>query len=96
VRARFVTLEKRALLTLPEAGRPNLAQALLRCRQMKATLRVATLDRLSRNVAFFLTRRDSGVNFQALDIPKKKRPSPLWPPWRMSLAPLLAGRAAIR
>jgi DNA invertase Pin-like site-specific DNA recombinase len=49
--------------------RPQLEAALLRCRQTHATLLVAKLDRLSRNVAFLMTLRESGTRFQALDIP---------------------------
>jgi DNA invertase Pin-like site-specific DNA recombinase len=51
-------------------GRPQLEAALLRCRQTHATLLVAKLDRLSRNAAFLFNLRDSGVRFQALDIPE--------------------------
>jgi DNA invertase Pin-like site-specific DNA recombinase len=49
--------------------RPQLEAALLRCRQTRATLLVAKLDRLSRNGAFLYRLRDSGMKFQALDIP---------------------------
>jgi DNA invertase Pin-like site-specific DNA recombinase len=51
-------------------ARPQLEEALLRCRQTRATLLVARLDRLSRNAAFLLNLRDSGVQFQALDLPE--------------------------
>jgi DNA invertase Pin-like site-specific DNA recombinase len=51
-------------------SRPQLQAALLRCTQTRATLLVAKLDRLSRNAAFLLNLRDSGVKFQALDIPE--------------------------
>jgi DNA invertase Pin-like site-specific DNA recombinase len=51
-------------------ARPQLQAALLRCRQTRATLLVAKLDRLSRNAAFLMNLRDSGVKFQALDIPE--------------------------
>jgi DNA invertase Pin-like site-specific DNA recombinase len=50
--------------------RPQLEAALLRCRQTHATLLVAKLDRLSRNAGFLFNLRDSGVKFQALDIPE--------------------------
>lgn len=52
------------------AERPQLAAALQRCRQTRATLLVAKIDRLSRNAAFLFALRDSGVQFQALDIPE--------------------------
>jgi DNA invertase Pin-like site-specific DNA recombinase len=51
-------------------ARPQLEAAMLRCRQAHATLLVAKLDRLSRNAAFLFNLRDSGVKFQALDIPE--------------------------
>jgi DNA invertase Pin-like site-specific DNA recombinase len=50
--------------------RPKLGQALKRCRLTGATLVVAKLDRLSRNAAFLLTLRDSGVEFIAADLPE--------------------------
>jgi DNA invertase Pin-like site-specific DNA recombinase len=50
-------------------GRAQLEAALLRCKQSKAVLLVAKLDRLSRNAAFLMNLKDSGVQFEALDIP---------------------------
>ena len=49
--------------------RPQLFAALRRCRQTRATLLVAKLDRLSRNAAFLLSLRDAGVRFVAADLP---------------------------
>lgn len=49
--------------------RPKLQEALLRCRQTRATLLVAKFDRLSRNAAFLLALRDSGLEFVAADMP---------------------------
>ena len=51
------------------ADRPQLALALERCKQTRATLVVAKMDRLTRNVAFLCKLRDSGVNFVAVDNP---------------------------
>lgn len=50
--------------------RPELQKALKRCQVTGATLIVAKLDRLSRNAAFLLTLRDSGVQFVAADLPE--------------------------
>jgi DNA invertase Pin-like site-specific DNA recombinase len=50
--------------------RPQLAKALKQCRLTGAILVVAKLDRLSRNAAFLLTLRDSGVEFVAADLPE--------------------------
>lgn len=49
--------------------RPELAKAMKRCRATGATLVVAKLDRLSRNVAFLMQLRDSGIEFVAADLP---------------------------
>jgi DNA invertase Pin-like site-specific DNA recombinase len=62
-----------AELTEVESGkrsdRPKLAEALRLCRLHKAKLLVAKLDRLSRNVAFVSALMESGVKFQAVDMP---------------------------
>lgn len=50
-------------------NRPQLQEALRLCRLTGATLLVAKLDRLSRNAAFLMTLRDSGVRFVAADMP---------------------------
>ena len=51
-------------------SRPGLLAALARCKELGATLLIAKLDRLSRNAAFILTLRDSGVDFMAVDLPE--------------------------
>lgn len=50
--------------------RPQLGEALGLARLTGATLLIAKLDRLSRNAAFLLTLRDSGVRFTACDMPE--------------------------
>lgn len=50
--------------------RPELIKALERCKVTGATLVVAKLDRLSRNVAFLATLHESGVRFIAADMPE--------------------------
>jgi DNA invertase Pin-like site-specific DNA recombinase len=52
------------------ANRPELAKALLRCRQTHATLLVAKLDRLSRDAAFLLTLQQGAVKFVCADMPE--------------------------
>lgn len=49
--------------------RPELDKALHLAKVTGATLVIAKLDRLSRNAAFLLTLRDSGVKFIAADMP---------------------------
>ena len=53
--------------------RPELNNALNRCRETGAKLVIARLDRLARNAAFLLTLRDSGVEFVAADMPDANR-----------------------
>ena len=53
--------------------RPQLAAALAACRAGRATLVVAKLDRLARNVAFISALMESGVNFVAAETPEVNR-----------------------
>ena len=50
--------------------RPELQKALHLAKVTGSTLVIAKLDRLSRNAAFLLTLRDSGVKFLAADMPE--------------------------
>lgn len=52
------------------ADRPELIKALHRAKVTGATLVVAKLDRLSRNVAFLAALQESGVKFIAADMPE--------------------------
>jgi DNA invertase Pin-like site-specific DNA recombinase len=71
VRQRNACLKK--TFTEIESGkindRPQLVQAIQLCRATGATLVIAKLDRLSRNAAFLLALRDSGIAFVATDLP---------------------------
>lgn len=53
--------------------RPQLAQALKTCKQTGATLVIAKLDRLARNVHFISGLLESGVKFVAVDMPEADR-----------------------
>jgi DNA invertase Pin-like site-specific DNA recombinase len=50
--------------------RPELRKALHRAKVTGATLVIAKLDRLSRNLAFIATLQDSGAKFVAADMPE--------------------------
>jgi DNA invertase Pin-like site-specific DNA recombinase len=55
------------------SDRPKLAEALKLCRLHGATLIIAKLDRLARNVAFISNLMESGVEFHAVDFPQANR-----------------------
>lgn len=50
-------------------NRPELKAALAACKRRKATLIIAKLDRLARNVAFVSSLMEAGVEFIAVDAP---------------------------
>lgn len=56
-----------------KASRPQLIAALAECRLHKATLLIAKLDRLARNVAFIANLMDGGVDFVACDMLQANR-----------------------
>ncbi|MCC5613107.1 recombinase family protein [Nostoc sp. CHAB 5834] len=51
-------------------NRPELLKAIAYCKEKGAVLLIAKLDRLTRNVAFIFTLRDSGVEFICADMPE--------------------------
>jgi DNA invertase Pin-like site-specific DNA recombinase len=53
--------------------RPVLADALALCRERGATLLIARLDRLARNVHFIAGLMDSEADFRACDLPEANR-----------------------
>ena len=53
--------------------RPELVSALDLCRKKKATLLIARLDRLARNVVFISNLMESRVDFVAVDMPEANR-----------------------
>jgi DNA invertase Pin-like site-specific DNA recombinase len=54
-------------------NRPQLLVAIERCRREKATLVIAKLDRLARNVHFISGLMETGVEFVAADMPQANR-----------------------
>jgi DNA invertase Pin-like site-specific DNA recombinase len=55
------------------SDRPELQAALAACKRQKATLIIAKLDRLARNVAFIANLMEAGVEFVAVDNPHASR-----------------------
>lgn len=57
-----------------ESGKDNsrieLHKAIKLCKEEEATLIIAKLDRLSRNVGFIFALRESGINFYCCDVPE--------------------------
>ncbi|MGB9115156.1 recombinase family protein [Bradyrhizobium sp.] len=53
--------------------RPKLSEALSACRLHRATLIIAKLDRLARNVAFVSNLMEAGIEFEAVDFPQANR-----------------------
>jgi len=51
-------------------NRPELTKAIAEAQKNKSVLIIAKLDRLSRNAAFTLALKDSGVQFIAVDMPE--------------------------
>jgi DNA invertase Pin-like site-specific DNA recombinase len=68
--AEFVEVEH---ATRKGNNRPELAAALAQCRVTGATLVIAKLDRLARNVAFVSNLMESKVDFVACDFPQANR-----------------------
>jgi DNA invertase Pin-like site-specific DNA recombinase len=56
-----------------DKNRPQLIAALAQCRKIKATLVIAKLDRLARNVHFVSGLMESGVEFLAVDMPQANK-----------------------
>jgi DNA invertase Pin-like site-specific DNA recombinase len=68
LRAEFVEVESGK-----KKDRPKLASALAACRIHKATLVIAKLDRLSRNLLFLAQMMESAVEFVCCDMPSANR-----------------------
>ena len=69
---RFIEVESGA-----KSNRPQLKQALALCKEKKATLIVAKLDRLARDVKLILSIVDSGVSVRFVDIPEVDTSTPM-------------------
>ena len=54
-------------------NRPQLAAALALCKKLKATLVIAKLDRLARNLHFISGLMEAHINFVAVDMPTANR-----------------------
>lgn len=59
--------------TKDDKKRPQLAEAIERCRLTGASLVVAKLDRLARNASFIHRLRDAGIDFFCCDMPNANR-----------------------
>ncbi len=55
------------------SDRPKLAEAMRLCRVRRATLLIAKLDRLARNVAFIANLMEADADFVAVDMPQANR-----------------------
>lgn len=53
--------------------RPELTKAIRHAKALRATLVIAKVDRLARNVAFIANLMDSGIDFIACDMPQANR-----------------------
>lgn len=69
----LVTAEFTEIESGKKNNRPQLMAALLQCKKHKATLIIAKLDRLGRNVAFIANLMESKVDFLAVDNPHANR-----------------------
>lgn len=65
-----ITAEFTEIESGKKANRAQLAAAIEHCKQSGNTLLIAKLDRLSRDVVFIFTLRDSGINFVCADMPE--------------------------